>query len=122
MPEQTETAHKRSGRLFAALAVLHFLAERGRDLPSPDGFGVKDSLPDRTNGLRQQACDNLDLARGRGGDHWKAASRTFQSIPSFMEQGSLPGKNMSPAESAQHRAGYEAQLAAVSEDFPELFR
>ncbi|KUN83076.1 hypothetical protein AQJ66_19435 [Streptomyces bungoensis] len=108
--------------MFAALAVLHFLAERGRDLPSPDGFGVKDSLPDRTNGLRQQACDNLDLARGRGGDHWKAASRTFQSIPAFMEEGSLPGKNMSPAESAQHRAGYEAQLAAVSEDFPELFR
>ncbi|MEV6834321.1 hypothetical protein AB0N17_07350 [Streptomyces sp. NPDC051133] len=64
--------------------------------------------------------DDLTAACVRGGDHGKAAAATFRSIPSFLEQGRLPEKNFSLAKSADHRAGYDAQIAALREEFPKL--
>ncbi|MER6075496.1 hypothetical protein ABT187_43340 [Streptomyces sp. NPDC001817] len=120
MPEDSESVHRRSGRLFAALAALHFLAAPGRRLPGPDAFKAKDELPRRLQGLKQGLYDDLALARGRGGTHWKAASGIFRSIPSFLEPGQLSPHTISLTESADHRSGYEAQLAALREDFPGL--
>ncbi|MEW2158481.1 hypothetical protein AB0950_24885 [Streptomyces sp. NPDC007189] len=120
MPEDKESAHSRSGRLFAALAALHFLAAPGRTLPGPDAFKPKDELPKRLQRLKQGMYDDLVLARARGGAHWKAASEVFRSIPSFLDPGPLSPHTISLKESADHRAGYDAQLAALKKDFPGL--
>src|SRR5581483_3364872 len=113
MPEDNESAHSRAGRLFAALAALHFLAARGRTLPGPDAFRPKDELPRRLQGLKEGLYDDLALARARGGAHWKAAAEVFRSVPSFLEQGPLSPHTISLKESADHQAGYDAQLAAL---------
>ncbi len=120
MPEDNESAHSRAGRLFAALAALHFLAARGRTLPGPDAFRPKDELPRRLQGLKEGLYDDLALARARGGAHWKAAAEVFRSVPSFLEQGPLSPHTISLKESADHQAGYDAQLAALRKDFPGL--
>src|SRR5512147_3021955 len=108
----TEGPLKQSGRLFAALAVLRFLARAERELLTPDTApNAKDSPKQRIRRVKGDLYDVLAAARLRGGEHWKAASSIFQSIPGFLTAGPIPPGNINAADLAEHRAGYEAQLA-----------
>ncbi|MFE5404494.1 hypothetical protein ACFQ9Z_24720 [Streptomyces sp. NPDC056580] len=119
---QTEGQLTQSGRLFAALAVLRQLARPERELLTPDAApNPKDSPEIRIGRVRVDLYEALTKIRGRGGEHWKAASEIFQSIPGFLTAGPVPSDNINDGELARHRAGYEAQLAEYKEKWPQLF-
>ncbi|MFG2883953.1 hypothetical protein ACGFYV_16930 [Streptomyces sp. NPDC048297] len=121
MPETGESGYTRSGRLFAALAVLHLLVSSDRTLPGPDDFKEKDSVSDRINVMKRDfSYDELTSVRKKGGQAWKLASEIFRSVPGFLDPGALPTNTFSPAQLAEHRAGYDAQLAEYRKDFADL--
>ncbi|MFF9173846.1 hypothetical protein [Streptomyces sp. NPDC014793] len=119
---QTEGRLKQSGRLFAALAVLRLLARVDRELLTPDAApNAKDSPEIRIRRVRGDLYEMLTAARRHcGGEHWKAASEMFRSIPGFLTAGPVPPGNINDDELAEHRAGYDAQLAEYRERFPGL--
>ncbi|WBO66188.1 hypothetical protein [Streptomyces camelliae] len=121
MPGESESQVRRSGRLFAAVAVLRFLADPGKRLPGADAFTGKDSPEQRINALKSNPYEALLEARKQGGARWEAAVTVFRSIPGLLEQGPLPhtdtiGQDRLP----DFIAGYDAQLAQLKEDFPTL--
>lgn len=122
MPD-TEVPLKQAGRLFAALAVLRFLAREENELLTPDAApNPKDSPTLRVNRVKGDLYDVLAAVRVRGGEHWKAASAIFQSIPGFLTAGKVPPDNIGADGLAVLRAGYDAQVAEYREKFAALLK
>ncbi|MFC9928773.1 hypothetical protein [Streptomyces sp. NPDC127190] len=121
MPEKSESQVRRSGRLFAAVAVLRLLAKPEVRLPGPDAFQGKDSPAERIDALRSNPYDALLRARERGGRHWEAATAVLLSIPELLKDGPLPYSDcISRVELKDFTDGYDDQLAAYREKFAAL--
>jgi hypothetical protein len=107
--------------LFATVAVLRSLADPGEPLPGADAFTGKFVPVQRIDDLKSNPYDALLRARKRGDAHWKAAAAVFRTLPDLLERGPLPptgtlGDDRRP----DFVAGYEAQLAALRKDHPDL--
>ncbi|SOD86413.1 hypothetical protein [Streptomyces sp. Ag109_G2-15] len=116
MPDEKDSEFKRSGRLFAAVAVLRLLADPRSSLPGPEAFTGKDSPARRINDLKSNPYHALLKARKRGEEHTKAATAVFRSIPDFLERDPIPSDTIGERLLADFTAGYEAQLAKYRED------
>ncbi|WP_143684217.1 hypothetical protein [Streptomyces diastatochromogenes] len=116
MPDEKDSEFKRSGRLFAAVAVLRLLADPRGSLPGPEAFTGKDSPAERIDDLKSDPYNALLEAHKRGGEYAKAATAVFRSIPDFLERGLIPSKTIGERPLADFTAGYEAQLAKYRED------
>ncbi|MFJ9734287.1 hypothetical protein ACIRUL_23560 [Streptomyces sp. NPDC101171] len=124
MPEENESGFKRSGRLFAALAVLRHLASADAELLGPDDCGPKDNVLDRirrTKYYEHYSYGELVRLRGKGGQTWEAAKEVFRVVPDLLHPGVLPPGTFSDRDLAQHRAGYDAQMAEYRKKWPKLF-
>lgn len=121
MPEEKESGYVRSGRLFAALAVLHRLVSPDRKLLTPDGFPLKHNILDRVNDIKKDcSLDQLMALRVRGGTEWEAAAEMFRLVPDLLSPGRLPTETLNDTKLAEHRAGYDAQIAAFRDKYPNL--
>jgi hypothetical protein len=121
MSEMGESGYTRSGRLFAALAVLRLLTSSDRELLAPDGFGVKDNVLDRVRRIKQHySYEELTSLRKKGGKAWELASEIYRSVPGLLAAGPLPTDTFNEAKLAEHRAGYDTQLAEYRKNFADL--
>ncbi|OIJ98654.1 hypothetical protein BIV25_11430 [Streptomyces sp. MUSC 14] len=107
--------------MFATVAVLRSLADPGEPLPGADAFTGKFFPEQRINDLKSSPYDALLRARTRDDARWKAAAAVFRALPELLERGPLPptgtlGDDRRP----DFIAGYDAQLAALRKDFPDL--
>ncbi|MEW2618829.1 hypothetical protein [Streptomyces sp. NPDC048106] len=119
MPDPKETPYTRSGRLYAALAVLRLTAGADTRLRTPDDHAPKTHPQGRIDTLLRRDLYDL-LAKSRTGNHWPAAAEAFRHVPDLLTEGPIPQGPMPEQGLAEHRAGYDAQLAGFREKFPDL--
>ncbi|MEV6111153.1 hypothetical protein AB0L59_01220 [Streptomyces sp. NPDC052109] len=121
MPEDTESGYVRSGRLFAALAVLHYLVSSDRKPLDRGAYPSKDNILIRINRIkRDYSLDQLMALRNRGGQEWEAAAEIFRLIPGLLSPGRVPTEGLNDKSLAEHKAGYDAQMTDFREKFPKL--
>lgn len=120
MPEQNESPYTRSGRLFAALAVLRLAAGTDTTPATPDDHSPKDHPQGRIDRLALKPAPYDLLTRSRTGTHWPAAAEAFRRIPDFLDAGPAVTGPMTEKGLVEHKAGYEDQMALFREKFPDL--
>ncbi|WP_330457966.1 hypothetical protein OIB37_14305 [Streptomyces sp. NBC_00820] len=122
MAEEKESAYVRSGRLFAALAVLQCLSSSDRGPATPDRFPAKHGAAERISDVQRDLYEKLTKLRGREERHWEAAAEIFRSVADFLTPAPVPTHCFNAPQLAEHKAGYDAQMAAYREKYPGLLQ